>query len=68
VTKPKAKRKGIVVTVVRCTGGCDWSQNLCRVGSHNTALVCHRWLVRAGMKPLKPGELRKVRVTVEDVT
>jgi hypothetical protein len=67
VTKPKAKRKGIVVTVTRRS---RYFHHNCivqpRDGGYSVD-ICYRYLVRAGMKPLKPGESRKVRVTVEDV-
>jgi len=58
----KRKKKGIVVTARR-------GHNLCLVApSRRTepAPVCYHWLVRAGLKPLKPGESRKVRIIVED--
>jgi hypothetical protein len=64
MTKPTAKRKGIVVTVWD-EPGTKYCVIRVRRGQV-PATVCANALVHAGMRPLKPGESRKVRVTVED--
>lgn len=30
----------------------------------DSAIACHKWLIKAGMPRLKPGELRRVRVSI----
>jgi hypothetical protein len=60
----KRKKKGIVVTVAR------WEEidryATMRISDDSPIGVCFKWLRRAGLKPLKPGESRNVRIIVED--
>lgn len=72
MTPPKARKRkrGVVVEVERN----DWSEPgqdfalvwTRRASGQESATVCYPVLRRAGLKPLKPGEARKVRVIVEE--
>jgi hypothetical protein len=57
--KQKPKRQSIVVTVSK--------QYQDYIINGEDGLIACEIMHRAGLKPLKPGESRKVRVTVEDL-
>lgn len=59
-------KKFIVLTVRRGDDGYDGDSEYCDLYTRGTnpATACYKWLLRAGLAPMEPGETRKVRIAV----